>query len=323
MRSVWGVMAVLSLGAVVVASVDETGQQRIAALFVPGQMQVAGDFATQSEIADLSAELTRLRSETRLLALEREALAIKIAALESEFGPITGSVPDAAGIEGETELDEIAVSEEVSPEPITASRPLEPKAVRTIDVGFVPLPKDRKNAISPEMAATEQAADPMTEPASEPAGEMAAEMAPEMTTEPPAEPEAAEAVPAVKPDPAAAAAADTAGEEETRLSELASPMARVIPSSVAQTHFAIQLGVADTMTEVRKMWTSMSNEHDLLIGRLEPAVAIAEEKNKIRVRLLAGPFDDAADAIQLCTLLVERGIDCRAVRNEGQKLVMR
>jgi hypothetical protein len=311
MRSVWGLMAALSLGVVVAASIDDTGQQRIAALFVPGEMHVAGDFATQSEFADLSAEITRLRSETRLLALEREAMAIKIAALESEFGPITGSIPDPANSDpaeiagetvAETELEAAAVTEEDLREQAAESGPLEPKSVRTIDVGFVPLPKERKNAISPEAAATDEPSiDPGVDgpPAPATAG---------------SEPD--------KPSETMAAAVDPANEE-TELATLASPLARVIPSSVAQTHFAIQLGVADTMTDVRAMWTSISNEHDLLVGRLEPAVAIAEEKNKIRVRLLAGPFNDAADAIQLCTMLIERGVDCRAVRNEGQKLVMR
>jgi hypothetical protein len=297
MRSVWGLMAALSLGVVVVASVDDTGQQRIAALFVTDEMQVAGDFATQSEFADLSAEITRLRSETRLLALEREAMAIKIATLESEFGPITGSIPASAEIEDEAELDAVVETEEDSPEPAVATGPLEPRSVRTIDVGFVPLPKDRKSAISPEAGAPEAPAiDPIASPAAPADSEQGG--SPETM-------------------------AGTTDEAEVALTDLASPMARVIPSSVAQTHFAIQLGVADTMTDVRAMWTSISNEHDLLVGRLEPAVAIAEEKNKIRVRLLAGPFNDAADAIQLCTMLIERGVDCRAVRNEGQKLVMR
>ncbi len=167
MRSVWGLMAALSAGAVIVASIDETGQERVAALFVPAETQVAGDFASQSEIADLSNELTRLRSETRLMALEREAMAIKIATLESEFGPITGSIPDPAKsnpaeIAGETvaetELEAMALTEDDLRDQAATSRPLEPKSVRTIDVGFVPLPKERKNAISPEAAAAEEPA---------------------------------------------------------------------------------------------------------------------------------------------------------------------
>jgi hypothetical protein len=295
-------MAVLSAGGAIAAAMDQTGRERVAALFEPAETQVAGDFVTQTEIETLSAELTRLRSETRLLALEKEAMAIKIATLESEFGPITGSIPDPA----ETELDDAAIEAaeaaadaampetEGELEPVSAPGAAEnveaaedaasrdathPKPVRTIDVGFVPLPVDRKHALAP------------TEP--EPLEETEASVSP-----------------------------STPGSADA-LSDLASPAARILPSSVGKTHFAIQLGMADSMKDVRELWKALVQENDILIGRLEPVVAIAEDDETIRLRLLAGPFADAADAIQLCTLLVERGVDCRAVRNEGQKLVMR
>ena len=272
-------MAILSAAGALASAVDAPGRARIAALFDPASdAQLAGGFATHSEIADLSAELTRLRSETRLLALEKEAMAIKIATLESDFGPITGSIPDPAGIrQDEPPTDPDGTAE-------TA-----PRSVRTIDVGYVARPGKQDRYATPPTPAPKPVATATPDDAS------------------------------VQAD---TAQAETA-QAETDLAALASPAARVIPSAVSQTRFAVQLGIADTMDEVRQMWTAIANAHDILVGRLEPAVAIAEADETIRLRLLAGPFADAGDAIQVCSLLNERGVDCRAVRSEGQKLVMR
>ncbi len=307
MRAIWGVMALLSVGGVIASAAEETGRSRIAALFQPDDVGVGETFATQSEIVDLTAEIVRLRSETRLLALEKEAMATKIAALESELGPITGSISDA-GVAAEAAVEAASAAAEDALEAAAATDgneapEAESRPVRTLDIGMITLPADRKNGEAPNASPPN---------ASLPQGV---------------------ALPLEKPEmPAAKSASEPAGDPETEaatedtetdLASLASPAARVIPSSVGQTRFAIELGMTDSMKNVRELWKKLSNDNDILIGRLEPMVAIAEEKDKIRVRLLAGPFSDAADAIQLCTLLIERGVDCRAVRSEGQRLVMR
>ncbi|MCZ7642042.1 MAG: hypothetical protein M5U33_03920 [Pseudorhodoplanes sp.] len=46
-------------------------------------------------------------------------------------------------------------------------------------------------------------------------------------------------------------------------------------------------------------------------------MALTEQDGTLRLRLLAGPFANAADAIQLCAVLVRRGVDCRAVPSEA------
>lgn len=252
----------MSVGTVVYVGSGETGRQRLAELFEPSPIEMAR-FDGPAEIGRLSEEITRLRSETRMLALEKEALNIKIAALESDYGPITGSIPDAADVEAQTGVDD--------PEPrsvdidLADTGEIKPKAVRTIDVGFSPLPLESGGE---ETVLAEEAIN-------------------------------------------------------SELAELADPTARRLPTEVSRTRFALQLGVGDTMDAVRSRWITLSREQDILLGPLEPAIAISEEGEKIRIRLLAGPFINAADAIQVCMLLMERGVECQAVRSEGQKLVMR
>jgi|GEM_PF-3261890 len=324
----WGLIAVLSAGTVVAAAMDETGRTRIAQLYAPGDVVLAGDLVTRDDVADLTEELTRLRSETRLLALEREAMAIKIAQLETEMGPITGSIPDTMAaqemplsdpgirvivpsvssepddLDAETATtetgvtaDDVALDDSHGLDTVvaTAADSAAPKTVRTIDVGFVPLPKSRQKAIDSDSQSDTAASGTKTIDRIE------------TGSVPPAE-----------------EIEDSSGRASIdELSALAHPVARIVPSKVGQTQFAVQIGMADSMPDVRELWMTLSNAHDILLGRLDPQVAIAESEDSIRLRLLAGPFADAADAIQLCTLLIDRGVDCRAVRSEGQTLVMR
>ncbi|TCT12542.1 sporulation related protein [Tepidamorphus gemmatus] len=120
-------------------------------------------------------------------------------------------------------------------------------------------------------------------------------------------------------DPAAAPSQSDIHEE---LVSLAHPDARSVPTEISRTRFAVEIGSGVTMSEIRELWRRLSRENRPLIGGLEPAVAIAEQDGGLRLRLLAGPFQNAADAVQLCAVLVGRGVDCRAVPSQGQQLVM-
>lgn len=269
-RAIWGVMAALSAAAVAVSAVSEDGQQRVAALFAPDEPQVA-EFASVDEIERLSAEIARLKSETRFLALEKQALTIKLSSLETEWGPLTASIPDPSDISSDGLLTAPVGpdrADAVTPDGLTPDDPAAgPRQVRTIDVGFVPLPLDEAridDALAP------------------PEDEILAE-----------------------------------------ISALAHPLARRFPSQVVRTRFAIEVGAEPTMDAARERWTALRLAHGPLLGGLDPAVAIAEGGEALQLRLLAGPFIDAADAITTCAALLEQDIDCRAVRSEGQKLVMR
>lgn len=284
-RRVWGFLALASAGAAAFSAADENGRQRLAALLrTDDATRIADGFASQDKIAGLAVEITRLRSETRLLALEKEAMSIKIAALEAEFGPLTGSIPDPAGtnvafdaakpVEG-SEVDMALAAEPDATE-------MAPKPVRTIDVGFVPLPTAREGDTARDAGKNESAAAP--------GDARSVEKLPDATS---------------------------------NMSALASPVARVVASDVVQTRFAIQLAIVDTMDAARARWKALAKDQGLLVGGLDPFVAIAEEASGIRIRLLAGPFANAEDAIQVCSALLDRNIDCRAVRSEGQHLVMR
>lgn len=258
---VWGLMALGSVTALVYTATGDAGKARLAALFEP-RAETAAVPDLRDDLGRMSNEITRLRSETRLLALEKEALQVKIAALENEIGPVTGSLPDARRAEPEPVTELLPVAD-IRPD----AAPAHPAAPReTVDVGFAPLPLD------------------------------------------------------VRSDDAAATPPEEAIQAD--LARMAHPAARALPTEISRTRFAVEIGAADTMAGLRELWRRLSRENRPLIGALDPAVALTEQDGTLRLRLLAGPFANAADAIQLCAVLVRRGVDCRAVPSEGQQLVM-
>ena len=269
--AIWGTMAAASVVALVHSAMSDAGRARVAMLFEPRPIVVA-DRDLQADIARMTNEITRLRSETRLLALEKEAMQIKMAVLESEIGPLTGSIPDAARADlqetGEEPSAYTPPLGDLSSNTPTGGnqRPADGQLADDVEVGFQPLPLDLR------------ADDP--------------------------------------------AAAPSQSDIHQHLASMAHPAARNLATEISRTRFAVEIGSGDTMGDVRELWRRLSREHRPLIGGLDPAVAIAEQDGALKLRLLAGPFQNAADAIQLCALLVGRGVDCRAVPSLGQQLVM-
>ncbi|ESR26576.1 hypothetical protein N177_0795 [Lutibaculum baratangense AMV1] len=97
----WLVAATTAAASAIVAATDPTGRERMAEILSPRppRAQIADVGAAPSEDAT-SEEIARLRNETRLLALEKKALAIRLALLASEgdAATVTGSIPaEAAG----------------------------------------------------------------------------------------------------------------------------------------------------------------------------------------------------------------------------------
>lgn len=145
---IWASVALASVGAVFMTASSDRGQERIAQLVETPPVQARAEYqsmADAEDIARLSAQLTQVRSEMRLLGLENTAMARRLATLnEAELttasiprdddqaggtsdGP-TGSAGSAgsvsvlhtdlpAGVAGdaEAELDRSAVQAEITP----------------------------------------------------------------------------------------------------------------------------------------------------------------------------------------------------------------
>lgn len=92
---------------------------------------------------------------------------------------------------------------------------------------------------------------------------------------------------------------------------------------VTQTAFAIQIASARTMDEARSRWREFAEVHSNLVSGLRPAVHVQETAEGLRFQIMAGPLRNAADAVQICARLIDRGSLCQAVPFNGQHLAMR
>ena len=96
----------------------------------------------------------------------------------------------------------------------------------------------------------------------------------------------------------------------------------VIPTT--QTRFAIDLGRSGTLGEMAKRWTELAAKHGDLLDGLTPLAAIGEDVDQqMEIRLVAGPFDNAADAAARCAAFYGTGLICRPAVYQGQRLVPR
>ena len=108
------------------------------------------------------------------------------------------------------------------------------------------------------------------------------------------------------------------------LSRFAKNGAETSPATVTNAGFAIELGTAARMDDASSLWASLRDQHGDVLDSLDARVRAAEsDEGRLELRLIVGPFENAADAILVCTQLRERGQVCRNTLFDGQQLAMR
>lgn len=110
------------------------------------------------------------------------------------------------------------------------------------------------------------------------------------------------------------------GFGDTRLDVSPLPIATVAPT---QTQFAVELGEDQTVEALKARWAALQAQHgDLLAGldtRHAPAAEGAATPGQ-KLRLLAGPFSNAADAVTLCLRLKSADLACKETVFAGERL---
>lgn len=92
------------------------------------------------------------------------------------------------------------------------------------------------------------------------------------------------------------------------------PVAAAAPTT---TQFAVAVAQGRTATELRVRWKSLQSLHPTLLGSLEARQAATSDG---ALRLLAGPFRNAAQAAALCARLQSAAPDCTATAFLGAPL---
>lgn len=87
---------------------------------------------------------------------------------------------------------------------------------------------------------------------------------------------------------------------------------------ISQTLFAIDLGTYRTMAALDTGWQKAKQDHAGLLGELNALANVDDGQNGVELRLLAGPFRNAADAASYCARLVSQGRNCQPSLYIGQ-----
>ena len=83
-----------------------------------------------------------------------------------------------------------------------------------------------------------------------------------------------------------------------------------------RTLFGVELATATSADELKKQWAALSSRHEPLLGRLEVRRQKGEagrgDEGESGLKLIAGPFPNAAGAALLCARLRAAGTPCKA-----------
>ena len=93
-----------------------------------------------------------------------------------------------------------------------------------------------------------------------------------------------------------------------------SPLPVAGQSKPTRTVFAVQLANGLKADEIDARWAGIKRRHGKLLGQLQPRGVKAQAGNpgdKGRLALVAGPFNNAAAAAQLCARLIAAGAQCK------------
>ena len=91
--------------------------------------------------------------------------------------------------------------------------------------------------------------------------------------------------------------------------------------SPTQTRFGVELATAMSQEKLKKEWMALSGRHEELLGSLEirrQAVKQASARGPQEIKLIAGPFANAAAAALLCARLQAEGESCKETVFSGE-----
>jgi hypothetical protein len=134
------------------------------------------------------------------------------------------------------------------------------------------------------------------------------------------------------PEPAPAAATPEKPAEEPAENDVTSSIAPAATTksepeaedaAPAKPQFALDLGIAPTIDQLRTAWTIALRRHGALLQGLNPAVHQSTRPGRAIFHLLAGPLPSAAAAAQICQSMTAAGAICSPAMYDGQRLALR
>jgi hypothetical protein len=287
----------------------------------------AADLVRQAEQAQAVAkesnnEARRLAAAIETLNGDRDRLYSRVTGLEQGLDSVTGAIARQTAAQTTTlpwPQQAPAFSPAAEP-PMAANPPPAVAPVATAAAAIVEKPRPAAAAAEPATAAVasldQEASNTATATPETPLMPARSMMAP--------------------PDPAASKLIEP---QVSRKDITASPMPDVTASvdpvleatetspklSLRRTEFGVDLGGANSVGGLRLLWRGLlKSKANAPLAALRPIIMVREGAGGLglQLRLVAGPFSDAAAAAKICAALVESQRACETTVFDGQRLAM-
>lgn len=108
-------------------------------------------------------------------------------------------------------------------------------------------------------------------------------------------------------------------EEPKQVRTVAVEPAAGVDQAVSRTVFGVDLGSEPSFGALRIRWDNLRRKYPEL-ARLSPRISVRDNSGKVELRLIAGPFENAADAAKACASLLSKGAVCDGGLFDGQRL---
>jgi hypothetical protein len=98
------------------------------------------------------------------------------------------------------------------------------------------------------------------------------------------------------------------------------------PVAIQRTEFGVDVGGANSVNGLRALWRGLiKSRSNAPLAALQPIIVIKESNTGLgmQLRLVAGPFSDAAEAAKICAVMAEHERPCETTVFDGQRLVMK
>ena len=98
------------------------------------------------------------------------------------------------------------------------------------------------------------------------------------------------------------------------------------PAAIQRTEFGVDVGGANSVNGLRALWRGLlKSRSNARLATLQPIIVIKESNTGLgmQLRLVAGPFSDAAEAAKICAVMAEHERPCETAVFDGQRLVMK
>ncbi|RMF07255.1 MAG: SPOR domain-containing protein [Alphaproteobacteria bacterium] len=101
-----------------------------------------------------------------------------------------------------------------------------------------------------------------------------------------------------------------------------SPLPVASITKTTRTLFAIEVAKAASMEELMERWKTLKKKHEDLLGALKLRTQKSErgDGSHAELKLVAGPFSNAADAAKLCAKLKAAGAACAETVFTGEEM---